>query len=63
MYDFSGKKKITEHCGIITEVGKDYIIAVEGNTSASDNANGGSVMERKRNLKYVTGACRPMYNM
>lgn len=63
MYDFSGKKKITEHCGIITEVGKDYIVAVEGNTSASDNANGGSVMERKRSLKLVTGVCRPMYNM
>lgn len=63
MYDFSGKKKITEHCGIVTEVGKDYIVAVEGNTSASDNANGGSVMERKRSLKLVTGACRPMYNM
>jgi hypothetical protein len=53
MYDFSGKKKITEHCGIIIEVGKDYIVAVEGNTSVSDNANGGSVMERKRSLKLV----------
>lgn len=63
MYDFSGKKKITEHCGIIIEVGKDYIVSIEGNTSVSDNANGGSVMERKRSLKLVTGACRPMYNM
>lgn len=63
MYDFSGKKKITEHCGIITEVGKDYIVAVEGNTSPTNNANGGAVMERKRNLNLVTGVCRPIYNM
>lgn len=63
MYDFSGKKKITEHCGIIVEVGNGYIIAVEGNTSPSSNANGGAVMERERKLNVVTGACRPMYNM
>lgn len=63
MYDFTGKKSKTEHCGIITEVGEGYIIAVEGNTSTSNNANGGAVMERRRELKFVTGACRPMYNM
>jgi len=63
MYDFTGKKSKTEHCGIITEVGNGYVVAVEGNTSVSDNSNGGCVMERKRELKYVTGACRPMYNM
>lgn len=63
MYDFTGKKSKTEHCGIITEVGEGYIIAVEGNTSTSNNANGGAVVERKRELKFVTGACRPMYNM
>lgn len=63
MYDFTGKKLKTEHCGIITEVGKGYIISVEGNTSNTNNANGGEVMERKRELKFVTCACRPMYNM
>lgn len=63
MFDFSGKKKITEHCGIVVSVGDGYIVTIEGNTSTSDNANGGSVMERKRNLRYVTGACRPLYNM
>ena len=34
MYDFDGKKDgETEHCGIIVEVGKGYVVAVEGNTS------------------------------
>ena len=63
MFDFSGKKKITEHCGIVTEVHDDYLSVVEGNTSESNNANGGAVMLRKRPLRVVTGACRPNYNM
>lgn len=63
MFDFSGKKKITEHCGIIVDIGPNYIITVEGNTGSTNNANGGMVMERKRELKFVTGACRPLYNM
>lgn len=63
MFDFSGKKKITEHCGIIVDIGPNYIITVEGNTGSTNNANGGMVMERKRDLKFVTGACRPLYNM
>ena len=64
MFDFDGKMDgETEHCGIVVEVGSNYIITVEGNTGATNNSNGGAVMERKRNLSVVTGACRPMYNM
>lgn len=63
MFDFSGRKRITEHCGIIVDVRDGYVITVEGNTGTSSNANGGTVMQRKRELKYVTGACRPNYNM
>lgn len=63
MFDFSGKKKITEHCGIVVEVGKGYIMTIEGNTSPNNNANGGAVMLRRRENKFVTGVCRPLYNM
>ena len=63
MFDFSGKKQITEHTGIIVEVGDGHVITIEGNTGSGNNTNGGAVMERKRDLKYVTGVCRPMYNM
>ena len=63
MYDFSGKKRITEHCGIIVEVNSDNIVAIEGNTAAGNDANGGAVMRRQRRLNLVTGACRPNYNM
>lgn len=64
MYDFDGRMDgETEHCGIVIEAGPDYVVAIEGNTSPSNNANGGAVMERKRPLKQVTGACRPNFNM
>ena len=63
MFDFTGRKAKTEHCGIVVETGDGYIVTVEGNTGTTSNANGGAVMERRRELKYVTGACRPLYNL
>jgi len=63
MFDFSGRKVKTEHCGIVLEVHKDHIVTIEGNTGVGNDANGGAVMERERELRYVTGACRPNYNM
>lgn len=63
MFDFSEKKKITEHCGIVVEVNSDNIVTIEGNTAVGNDANGGAVMRRQRRLSLVTGACRPGYNM
>lgn len=63
MFDFTGKKKKTQHCGIIIEVHDNYIVTIEGNTSLTNNDNGGAVMQRTRDLQTVTGACRPLYNM
>lgn len=63
MFDFSGRKKITEHCGIVLEAGDKELIVIEGNTDPNNNANGGCVMKRTRKLGLVTGACRPLYNM
>lgn len=63
MYDFSGRKRITEHCGIVVEAGDGEVTVIEGNTDPGDDANGGCVMERRRSLALVTGACRPGYNM
>lgn len=57
---------ITEHVGIVKEVKKSkqvYVVTYEGNTSTSNQANGGCVMERNRALANITGAYRPWYNM
>ena len=63
MFDFSGKRKKTEHCGLVLEVCSGYLITSEGNTGTNSQANGGAVMRRKRELNLVTGACRPGYNL
>ena len=63
MFDFSGKKKKTEHVGIVLDIDKDgNLITIEGNTAVGNDSNGGAVMMRSRSLKLVTGACRPGYN-
>ena len=63
VFDFSGKRRRTQHCGIIIEVTDTHVVTIEGNTGDTNDANGGAVMRRVRKLNLVTGACRPMYNM
>lgn len=60
-YNFSGGKE-AKHVGIVTEVGSTYIKAIEGNTSGTNQANGGMVMERKRSLSVCLGFARPKYD-
>lgn len=59
-YNFS-KGKTAQHVGIVTEVSSTYIKAVEGNTSSSDNTNGGCVEEKARSLSVCLGFARPNY--
>lgn len=61
IYDFHGGAA-TDHCGIVTSVMPTGVRAIEGNTSTSSDANGGSVMERFRASKYIIGAYRPKYD-
>jgi hypothetical protein len=64
LFDFTGKKAKTEHCGIVESVDADgNLVTIEGNTGTGNDANGGAVMRRSRNIKYVTGAVRPGYNL
>ena len=63
MFDFTGKRSKTEHCGIVEKVNGNTLTTIEGNTGTSSNANGGAVMRRTRDVRFVTGACRPRYNL
>ena len=63
MFDFTGKRSKTEHCGIVEKVNGNTLTTIEGNTGTASNANGGAVMRRTRDVRFVTGACRPRYNM
>ena len=63
MFDFTGNRSKTEHCGIVEKVNGNTLITIEGNTGTASNANGGAVMRRTRDVRFVTGACRPRYNL
>lgn len=61
VYDFTGKKAIPTHCGIVERAAKTGITAIEGNTSAGSDADGGQVQRRERANRVVVGAVRPVF--
>ena len=61
IYDFSGTKQQAQHCGIVERISGTSVVAIEGNTSVGDDANGGAVMRRTRSDQMILGAVRPDY--
>ena len=61
LYDFSGKQKQPQHCGLLETVQDEFVVTIEGNTGVGNEANGGAVMRRKRETSLVVGAVRPKY--
>lgn len=59
-FNFDGKKN-TQHVGICEGWDGRYITTIDGNTAPTNEANGGAVMRRKRDKKYIVGAYRPAY--
>ncbi len=53
---------VSYHTGICESVSGNTVTAIEGNTGINNNANGGQVMRRKRNVTFVKGAVRPKYD-
>lgn len=62
IFDFSGNKKTTQHCGIIESVLDNSVKTIEGNTGTSSDSDGGEVMRRTRANKFIIGAVRPVYD-
>ena len=62
IYDFPGNNVKTDHCGIVVTAPNTGIRAIEGNTGAESDANGGQVQERTRPTKFILGAYRPEYD-
>lgn len=60
IYNFSGGGA-TDHCGIIESVQDGTVTAIEGNTGADNDADGGQVQRRVRKLACVVGAVRPQW--
>lgn len=62
IYDFSGKKTVTEHTGIVESVTPSGVVSIEGNTSESGSqSNGGQVCRKIRSGRLIVGAVRPKY--
>jgi len=60
LFNFSGGTSPT-HVGLCESVTDSTITTIDGNTGTSNEANGGAVMRRTRNLSYVVAAVRPQY--
>ena len=59
-FDFNGNKT-ADHVGICESWDGTYITTIDGNTGDDNEANGGSVLPRRRHRKYICGAYRPAY--
>lgn len=52
---------VADHVGIVESLVPKGVIAIEGNTSVSNNTNGDSVMRRSRTVPVILGYGRPAY--
>lgn len=65
LMDFSGKRLVTQHIGIVEKVSTDgkTITLIEGNTSVNGSQdNGGAVLRKVRSSKEITAAIRIKYS-
>ena len=54
IFDWDGKQKSAHHVGfILGKKDSNTYYTIEGNTGASSNSNGGKVMIRERNIKWI----------
>lgn len=59
-YQFD-KDAYADHIGIVEQVNKNGVVAIEGNTSLTSNDNGGAVMRRSRKWSCIMAVARPAY--
>jgi len=59
-FNFSGRSSAA-HVGICERWDGTNITTIDGNTGEGKETNGGAVMRRTRNKKYIVGAYRPAY--
>jgi len=60
-FDFENNG-VVDHVGIVTGSRGIYVDTIEGNTSMTNQANGGQVMVRSRHRYHIAGFGRPVYN-
>ena len=58
IFDFPGGAA-TDHTGILESASGNTVTSIDGNTGVGNDANGGAVMRRTRNDRYVAAYIRP----
>jgi hypothetical protein len=61
-FNFSGGSS-PKHVGVCESFDGTTITTIDGNTGSGNEANGGAVLRRQRNKKYIVGAYRPAYEV
>lgn len=59
-FDFNNNGA-ADHIGICESFDGKYVTTIDGNTGVGNEANGGAVMRRSRDKKYIVGVIRPAY--
>ena len=60
-FNFSGGKS-TDHVGLCESFNGTAVTTIDGNTGTGNEANGGMVMRRERDKRYIVAAFRPAYS-
>ena len=61
-FNFDKNAADAEHIGIVESVNGGIVITIEGNTGATNDANGGAVMRRERRASVILGYATPAYD-
>lgn len=59
IFDWPNTNARTDHIGIVESVKVNELITIEGNTGIGNDSDGGRVMRRNRNKKYVVAYIHP----
>lgn len=60
-FDFNGNG-VADHIGICESATATTVTTIDGNTGVGNEANGGAVMRRTRDRKYILAVIRPKYH-
>lgn len=58
LYNFDGGSE-AQHIGVVESIHSDHLVAIEGNTSGENPADGGMVARMQRPYSYVLGYAKP----
>ena len=58
LFDFRKNHTKRDHIGIVESASGSTVTTIEGNTGSTNDANGGAVMERARDISVITGYIR-----